>query len=242
MPGAGATDNADLQAHARAQLGLSRQLEQTRRVAPHPCLGGGGYNAWFREEQLAKAQAGEVVDVSESLRRWRECLHPYRQTGNKAREQVGGVDMINLVTFLRAWPEATLDEMAVFLYNEGGPLYSKKRLSERLAELEITKKRASTEAYQAQREDVQFRVWSFFNCPSPLGIFQVPRRKLIDVDEFGITMEKCNRTEGWVLRVFRVRKDGHYHFAAKITVIFAIEPGDPRLPQHVLGSVQHPRR
>ena len=170
-----ATDPADLQVHARAQLGLSRQLEQTRRVAPHPCLGGGGYDAWFREEQLAKAQAGEVVDVSESsLRRWRERLHPYRQTGNKSREQVVGVGLINLVTFLRAWPEATLDEMAVFLYNEGGPLYSKQVLSKRLAELEITKKRASTEAYQAQREDVQFRVWSFFNCPSPLGIFQVP--------------------------------------------------------------------
>ena len=85
--------------------------------------------------------------------------------------------------------------MTIFLYNEGGPLYSVDAIS-RLAELEIMKKRASTEAYQAQREDVQFRVWSFFNCPSPLGIFQVPRRKLIDVDEFGITMEKCNRTGG----------------------------------------------
>jgi hypothetical protein len=54
----------------------------------------------------------------------------------------------------------------------------------------------------------------------------VPRRKLIDVDEFGITMEKCNRTTGgWALSVFRVRKDGHYHFGAKITVLFAIEPG-----------------
>ena len=115
-------------------------------------------------------------------------------------------------------------------------------ISKRLAELEITKKRASTEAYQAQREDVRFRVWSFFNCPSPLGIFQVPRRKLIDVDEFGITMEKCNRTGGWALSVFRVRKDGHYHFGAKITVLFAIEPGDPRLPPHVRGSVQRPRR
>jgi len=175
MPGAGATDPADLQAHTSAQLGLSRQLKQTRRVAPHPCIGGGGYDAWFREEQLAKAQAGEVVNVSESsLHRWRERLHPYCQTGNKAREQVVGVDMINLVTFLRAWPEATLDEMAVFLYNEGGQLYSKKRLSERLAELEITKKRASTEAYQAQREDVQFRVWSFFNCPSPRNFSGAP--------------------------------------------------------------------
>jgi len=149
--------------------------------------------------------------------------------------------VINLVTFLRAWLEATLDNMAVFLYSKGGPLYSKKRLSEHLTELEITKKRVSTKAYQALREEVQFRVWSFFNCPSPLGIFQVPRCKLIDVNEFGITMEKCNRAEEWALRVFRVRKDGHYYFGAKITVIFAIEPGDPRLPHHVLGSVQHPR-
>jgi hypothetical protein len=155
-------------------------------VTPHPSRGGGrGYDVWFREEQLAKAQAGEDVDVSRwSLRCWRERLHPYRQTGNKAREQVVGVDLINLMTFLRAWPEATLDEMAVFLYNEGGPIYSKQVLSRRLAELEISKKRASTEAYQAQREDVQFRVWSFWNCPSPLGIFQEPQHKLIDVDKF----------------------------------------------------------
>ena len=77
--------------------------------------------------------------------------------------------------------------------------------------------------------------------PPPVGLFQVPRRKLIDVDGFGITMAKCNHTMGWALRVFRVHKVGHYHFGAKITVIFAIEPGDPRLPPHVLGSVQRPR-
>ena len=53
---------------------------------------------------------------------------------------------------------------------------------------------------------------------------------------------ECNRTGGWALSVFRVRKDGHYHFGAKITVLFAIEPGDPRLPPHVRGSVQRPRR
>ncbi len=67
MPGAGATDPADLQAHARAQLGLSWELKQTRRVTPHPSHGCGG-----------------GVDVSESsLCRWRERLHPYRQTGRR---------------------------------------------------------------------------------------------------------------------------------------------------------------
>ncbi len=69
MPGAGATDPANLQAQARAQLGLSRELEQTRRMTPHPSHGCGG-----------------GVDVSESsLRRWRERerLHPYCQTGRR---------------------------------------------------------------------------------------------------------------------------------------------------------------
>jgi hypothetical protein len=146
-----------------------------RDTSSHPCLGGGGYNVWLCNEQLAKVQAREDIDVStRSLLRWRERLHPYHQTGNKAREQVVGVNLLNLVTFLRAWPEATLKEMAIFIYNEGGLLYLKQVLSRCLAKLSISKKRASTEAYQAQREDVQYRVWSFWNKPSPAGIFQVP--------------------------------------------------------------------
>ena len=89
-------------------------------------------------------------------------------------DQLVGVDLINAASFLMAWPETYIKELAVFVYNKGGPLLSKQTLSKRLQELGITKKRASTEAYQAQREGVQFRVWSFWNCPSPLGIFQVP--------------------------------------------------------------------
>ena len=78
--------------------------------------------------------------------------------------------------------------------------------------------------------------------PPPLGILQVPRRRLIDVDEFGATFERCNRTGGWAMKVHRVRKDGHYNHCVKITVIFAIEPGDPALPPHVRGSLDRPRR
>ena len=85
MPGLGATDPADLQAHACAQLGLSWQLEQTRRETPHPSHGNGGYDVWFRKEQLARVQAGDDVNVSvSSLCRWSQRLHPYRRTGNKA--------------------------------------------------------------------------------------------------------------------------------------------------------------
>ena len=90
---------------------------------------------------------------------------------------------------------------------------------------------------------MQFRVCFFWNCPPPLGMFQVPRRRLIDVDEFGVTLEKkCNRTGGWAATVHRVRKDVHYQHGIKMTVIFAIKPGDLALPAHVRGSVERPRR
>ena len=69
-----------------------------------------------------------------------------------------------------------------------------------------------------------------------------PRFKLIDVDEFGITLEKCNRTGGWSLRIFRVRKEGHYHHGSKITCLLGIEPGDPRVPAGARGSIEKPRR
>ena len=64
-------DPVDLQADARARLGLSWKLEQARHVTPHPSCGGGrGYDVWYREEHLAKAQASVDVDVSKrSLRR-----------------------------------------------------------------------------------------------------------------------------------------------------------------------------
>jgi hypothetical protein len=44
MPDPGATDSMDLQARAHAQLGLTRQFEQTWREMPHPRRGGRGYD------------------------------------------------------------------------------------------------------------------------------------------------------------------------------------------------------
>jgi hypothetical protein len=62
------------------------------------------------------------------------------------------------------------------------------------------------------------------------------------MDEFGATLGRCNCTGGWAVKVLHVRKDGcHYHHGIKITIIFAIEPGDPALPPHVRGSLEHPR-
>jgi hypothetical protein len=65
MPGLGATDPADLEAQACAELGFSRRLEQPRRISPYPGFGGsGGYPVWYREQQLERFNAGEAIDVS----------------------------------------------------------------------------------------------------------------------------------------------------------------------------------
>ena len=82
----------------------------------------------------------------------------------------------------------------------------------------------------------------FFYSLPPIGILRVPRYKLVDIDEFGLTLEKCNQTGGWVLKMIRVRKDGHYHHGNKATVPLAVEPGDPRVPAGTNRSIEWPRR
>ena len=103
MPGLGATDPADLEAQARAELGFSRRLEQPRRISPYPGFGGtGGYPVWYREQQLQRFNAGEAIDVSRrSIYRWADRLEPIRQTGNRERATIVGVDLLSLVTSSR---------------------------------------------------------------------------------------------------------------------------------------------
>lgn len=169
MPGMGATDPADLVAQARREAGLTRQLQQRRREPPNPSRGGcTGYDEWYRDVQLLKHQNGEEIDVSPaSISRWRQRRERFRRTGNQDRTQLVGIDMMNMVTFIIAYPDATLDEIAVFIYNEGGELYDNSTISRRLKELQITKKTASTEAYQAFTPENRFKAHVFFHNPPP---------------------------------------------------------------------------
>ena len=112
MPALGGTDPADLVARARAELGFLRQLEQPRRIMPPPRIGGSGYPVWYRETQLKRFHAGEATEVSlRSIGRWDVHLEPYHHTGKRPRTTVVGVDLLNLVTYITAWPDATLNEM-----------------------------------------------------------------------------------------------------------------------------------
>jgi hypothetical protein len=148
MLGLGATDPANLLALACAELGLMHQLEQHHRVSP-PLSNGcfAGYPVWYHREQLQKWNEGGLTDVLRaSLYRWADHPHPCQQTGGPAHTTIVGVDMIHLVTFLVAHPDATQDEMAAFVYNKGSMLYLKQCISEHLNDLKITKKKVSIEA------------------------------------------------------------------------------------------------
>ena len=127
--------------------------------------------------------------------------------------------------FLQIWPTATADQIAAFLYNQGGELYSRESICERLKEIGMTRKVSSTEAYQAFSPINLLKVEVFFNEPPPAGIHGVPRRMLLDADEFGISLEKCNNKYGWAAKCYRVRKPGHYTRDTKLTVLLCIEPG-----------------
>ena len=163
-------------------------------------------------------------------------------TGNKERQSIIGLDLILLAVFYSIWPCGDADEACIFIFNNGGDVYTRNDVSKRMKDIQMTRKVASTEAYQAFLPNNLLRLYLFFTGPPPVGLVGVPRRKCIDFDEFAITLEKCNSKQGFALEGHRIRKSGHYTKSAKLSVILAAEPGDPRLPPAIYGSIQRPRR
>jgi hypothetical protein len=58
--------------------------------------------------------------------------------------------------------------------------------------------------------------------PPPAGIFGIPRRRLIDVDEVGFLLQRANRKYGHAYSGVRVRKPGNYGRDVNITVFLAV--------------------
>jgi len=243
--------DANARAAARSAAGLPQELQQSRdNNAPHPRLGGSaGYPLWYREMVMDHATlhgnqaASDRYGVSlASILRWTDRIIPYRQTGGSERSNLVGNDLLLMAIFLLIWPTATGDEIAAFIFNNGGELYTREAISARMTELEITNKVASTEAYQAMEPINVLKAELFWSQPPPLGIVTIFIYQLIDFDEMGIGLEQVQTGKGHAHKSIRIRKTGHYSKHTKITVIMAIEPGDPRLLPHVDGSRERPRR
>jgi len=168
---------------------------------------------------------------------------PHRKNGNKECEILVGKSLFALVLYLKAaFPDALADEAATFIYNQTGSVYSRHQISCKMKGLGMTNKRVSTEAYQAFEPNNLLKFHQFWTLGGPLGVVGVRRCRLLDVDEFGIALQKTNRNSGHAHSSIRIRKPGHYCRNTKLTCLFAIEPGDPTLPAHIDGSIETPRK
>ena len=229
----------------RRSYGLPRTLQITRTALPHPSVGGSrGYSVPMREDQIWSSQHGFPTRASHrSIRRWHNRLHPYLATGNKAKNEIVGLEQYLMILFLLAWPDARLDEIIAFIANAGtGRIYRRSQVTRRLKELGLTMKVGSTEARQASLPVNLFKREQFWTMPPPFGVHGCERRRLIDVDECGIELMRSNRKYGHCSSGIRVVKPGHYSKDTKLTLLLAVEPGDPDLEPQVQGSTANPRR
>ena len=109
--------------------------------------------------------------------------------------------------------------------------------------MDVSRKKASKESYNAFTADSIDRLNWFITLPPPLGVVDVPNHQLIDIDEAGFFLKKVTRKHGRGHTSCRVRSIGHYQRnEPKVNLIMGIEPGNPDLPPNADGSIVRPRR
>jgi len=142
-----------------------------------------------------------------AVERW-ECkmsflghARPCRQTGNSRAMVLPNHDLSLLSLYCLAYPKAMASEINAFLYNVNyGSLnfWFDSALQITIAEQRIglTRKTRSTTAYQAFLPINKQKQWMFWNLPYPLGIADIRRQDMIDLDECGIELSTADRSIG----------------------------------------------
>ena len=246
-------DPANTRAATRSKLGLGREIQIFRTGHyPNPARGGiRGYPLWLRTKAINKLvtdgsyiQAARTAGCStSSVRRWERRILPYRMSGGRQREQLTGADQLLLSICVFIYPAASNDEIALFIYTNGGDIYTNPQITERCIELDLTRKRTSKESYDAfSPASIQSYNW-YTTLPPPLGVHTLPVHRLVDIDETAFYLKKCSKNYGRGHRTCRVRVPSHYRRnESKINVILAVESGNPNIPPHRDGSLQRPRK
>jgi hypothetical protein len=146
---------------------------------------------------LIAAVAADFEPSQVTLKSWcEECLQPYEMRGRPERAALVGMDLLLMCLYLTAYPTASGDEIAIHIINNGGGVYECPIISKHMAEMKLTKKQGSTEAYQAFLPHNILRLRRFWIMPPPVGVFGQARKKLIDTNECGISLEKTNKGIG----------------------------------------------
>ena len=126
-----------------------------------------------------------------------------------------------------AYPKATAAQINAFLYqiNYGSAFfrfYTPSQITEAEKRIGLTRKAASTTAYQAYLPINLQKRWMYWNLPYPFGIADIRVEDLIDLDECGLFVETADRTIGKAFVGKRVRQEGNYQKSEKWTLLLAI--------------------
>ena len=243
-------DYETTRARKRSKYGLSRELSRERtQHNENPAVGGArGYPMWYRHYAIERVTndgfdvINEIPGSRASVYRWLDRMNPYQMTGNHERANLVGGDMLLMALAYYIWPDAHLNEVAAFIYNNGGGLYYDQEIQRRKQELGLTRKRSSVESFDAYSFENRMRCELFFSRPPPLGVVGLAIERLIDCDEASFALHKCDRKYGSAHSSMRVRVVGNHYQMNKVLVLLAFEPGDPTLPDNVDGSLANPRR
>jgi len=93
--------------------------------------------------------------------------------------------------------------------------------------LGLSTKCASTTARQALLPiNIQLR-FNYWYLPCPVGIANIPRSRLLDIDEAALFVELANRGRGKAHLTRRVREVGPYGHSEKLNILTAICGEDP---------------
>ena len=212
----------------------------------HPNPAHGGSRGCPTHARIGKLNWVANSDVpafasASSIWHWQNCIEPCQMTGNKQKASLCGSDQIFLCFCLLARPDAEADEIATFTFDQGGTLHNQKTITKQCLELQIMCKQASTEVHQAFLPQNILRVEWFWTLPPPLGVVGTHRRQFIDVDEFGVALQRVNTGMGRAHISLGVRKPGHCCRNMKSTALVAVKPGDNHISDGLRGSIANPR-
>lgn len=192
-----------------------------------------GYPKPFRElavTLLAHGQQQHLPCHPSTVYRWRGDISRKAKTGGQKAWVLRGEHELLLCFYRMVYPKAQAAEIIAFIARESsdGALFTPSQVSRREKELGYTRKRGSTLANQALTPANIQKHQFYWSLPYPGGVVGIPRIQLIDIDEFGIWIEKANRVYGKVLVGRDLRENGKYGHGQKWTCKIGVKPGGQR--------------
>ena len=144
------------------------------------------------------------------MRRWEVHVRLYRMSSRTPRKHLCGMDQMLLFIYLFIYPDTLADNICAFIIENGGSTYTRQDISKRCAELNLTRKRSSREAYKANTPmNITKAMWCV-SLPPPLRVLSIRLDRLIDVDETGFYMSSIKNKYGRGHTTCRIHYSSHY--------------------------------